>query len=154
MISAILTGVVVGVLAWLAANWIGKPIVEARDKRVKALHAAEQNSFVGSSAGDARIATARAALSDAASGLRSISRSHWPVRLYFRTAHIDPEAAANALIGLHNMTGEAGYDDETRQLLRDAVYVLLGAHQHLSRKRIDQIREQLDRERRLADAKF
>ena len=26
-----------GVLAWLATNWVGKPIVDARDKRLKAL---------------------------------------------------------------------------------------------------------------------
>jgi hypothetical protein len=37
-----------GVLAWLATkyNWVGKPIVDARDKRLTALQAAEQNRIV------------------------------------------------------------------------------------------------------------
>jgi hypothetical protein len=51
---------------------LGKPIVDARDKRLKALQAAEQN----------RIVAARTALNDAASALRSISRGQWPVWPY------------------------------------------------------------------------
>jgi ribosomal protein S12 methylthiotransferase accessory factor YcaO len=70
-----------GVLAWLATNWVGKPIVNGRDKRLKALQAAEQNAFVGSGASDERRRAAKAALNEAASALRSISRGQWPVRL-------------------------------------------------------------------------
>jgi hypothetical protein len=32
-------------------NWVGKPIVDVRDKRLKALQAAEQNAYVGRGAG-------------------------------------------------------------------------------------------------------
>src|SRR5215831_12626055 len=45
-----------------------------RDKRLKALHAAEQNTHVGYGASDQRVREARAALNGAASSLRSISR--------------------------------------------------------------------------------
>jgi hypothetical protein len=155
VISTILTAAIVGVLAWFATNWIGKPIVEARTMRIKALHAAEQNAWVGGAAGDERIRAARAALNDAASGLRSISRGHsWPLRLYCRLFRIDLETAAGALITLHNMIGDYGYTKERRQFVLDAIYVFLGAHRHLSRDRIVEIRKQVERDKRLNEAKF
>jgi hypothetical protein len=129
IIYSILSAAVAGVLAWLATNWIGEPISAARNKRIKALQAAEQNSHIGGAAGAERIAAAKAALNDAASALRSISRGHqWPVRLYCRFVRYDLEAAASGLIRLHNMTGDHGYDDKARQLALDAIYVFLGAH--------------------------
>ena len=70
----VIFSVVGGVLAWLATNWVGKPIVDAQDKRLKALQAAEQNTYVGGTASDERRVAARAALNEAASALRSISR--------------------------------------------------------------------------------
>jgi hypothetical protein len=47
VLTVILSGAA-GVLAWLATkyNWVGKPIVDARDKRLTALQAAEQNRIV------------------------------------------------------------------------------------------------------------
>src|SRR5215468_5449930 len=111
---SILLGAIGAVLVWFITNWVGKPIVDVRDKRIKALQAAEQNAYVGASAGNKRITEASAALSEAASGLRSISRGHgWPVRLYCRFAGYDLEEAASWLITLHNWTGEFGYDDKT-----------------------------------------
>ena len=133
-----------GVLAWLATNWVGKPIVDARDKRLKALQAAEQNTFVGGGASDERRGAARAALNEAASALRSISRGQWQVRLYCWIARYDLEAAAAALIHLHNITGHEYFNNEARSLVRDAVYVFLHAHQHLSRKRVDEIKRQME----------
>jgi hypothetical protein len=44
---SILWAVIGGVLVWFITNWVGKPIVDIRDKRIKALHAAEQNAHVG-----------------------------------------------------------------------------------------------------------
>src|SRR5262249_33062677 len=103
----ILLGAIVAVLAWFITNWVGKPIIDVRDKRLKALQAAEQHAFVGFVAGNEREAGARAALNEAASGLQSISRGHgWPVRLYCRLARYDLEAAANWLITMHNMAGK------------------------------------------------
>jgi len=156
MVDNIISLAIGAVLGWLATNWIGKPISDARDKRIKALQAVEQNSFVGGAARDERIREARAALNEAASSLRSISRGHgWPVRLYCRFARYDQEAAANCLITLHNMTGQYGYDDKERQLQVDAIYVFLRAHkQHLSRERVDEIKSQVEREKRLSEAKF
>jgi hypothetical protein len=85
VLTSILSGAIAGVLAWLATNWIGKPIADVRDKCLKALQAAEQNAYVDGSARSERVEPARAALNDAASALRSISRGHaWPVRLYCR----------------------------------------------------------------------
>ena len=136
---SILVGTIGAVLAWFIANWVGKPIIDVRDKRIKALQAAEQNAFVGYGVINERVAAARAALNEAASGLRSISRGHgWPVRLYCRFAQYDLEAAANWLINLHNMAGEM-YEDKRRQIALDAIYIFLRAHQHLSRERVDEI---------------
>jgi len=96
---SILLGAIGAVLAWFITNWVGKPIVDVRDKRIKALQAAEQNAYVGYAATGERVKAAKAALSEAASSLRSISRGHgWPVRLYCRFARYDLEAAANSLI--------------------------------------------------------
>ena len=43
----------------LAHNWIGKPISDVRDKRLKALQAAEQNAHVDGHASDDRVTEAR-----------------------------------------------------------------------------------------------
>jgi len=143
------------VLVWFITNWVGKPIVDVRDKRIKALQAAEQNAHIGFPASKERITEARAALGEAASGLRSISRGHgWPVRLYCRFARYDLEEAASWLITLHNWTGEIGYDDKTRQIALDAIYVSLRAHQHLSRERIDEIKMRIGLEERLSKEKL
>ena len=142
-------------LAWFITNWVGKPIIDVRDKRLKALQAAEQHAFVGFVAGNEREAGARAALNEAASGLQSISRGHgWPVRLYCRPARYDLEAAANWLITMHNMAGKIGYDDKRRQIVLDAIYIFLRAHQHLSRERIDEIRMRIGLEKRLSEEKL
>lgn len=155
-LSSVFTGtIVVGLLAWFTANWIGKPVSEARAIRIKALYAVEQNAPVGAAAGDQRITAARVALNDAASGLRSISRGYsWPVRLYCLVFGIDLEMAASALITLHNMTGNPGYNNDQRLLVVDAIYVFLKADRHLSKARIAEIKEQVERDKRLSEAKF
>jgi hypothetical protein len=144
-----------GVLVWFITYWIGKPIVDVRDKRIKALHAAEQNAHVGYAATDERIVAARTALNEAASALRAVSRGHgWPVRVYCWLARYDLEAAAYALISLHNKTGHPHYDDKTRQLVLDGIYLFLRAHKHLSLKRINEINEQIERDKRLHEAEL
>jgi hypothetical protein len=154
MVDNIILLAIGAVLGWLATNWIGKPISDARDKRIKALQAVEQNSYVGGAASDERVVAARASLNEAASALRSISRGHsWLVRLYCRLTGYDLEAAANCLIKLHNMTGSYGYDDEGRQLIIDAIYVFLHADQHLGPERVNEIKSQVDREKRLSKVK-
>jgi len=152
---SVLLGAIGGVLVWIITNWVGKPIVDVRDKRIKALQAAVQNAHVGYTASDKRIVDARAALSEAASSLRSISRGHgWPVRLYCRFARYDLEAAANCLIALHNWTGSP-QDDEPRQIALDAIHMFLRAHQqHLSRERIDEIKMRIGLENRLSKEKL
>jgi hypothetical protein len=142
VLTVILAGAA-GVLAWFAANWVGKPIADARDKCLKALKVAEQNAHVGYLASAERIVEARAALNDAVSDLRSISRGQsWPVRLYCWFVGYDLETAARALIGLHRMIGH--YDDEGRQFFDDAVHVFLRAHPHLKRERVDEIKRQAE----------
>lgn len=153
--SSVFTGAIGGLVAWFTANWIGKPIVEARAMRIKVLYAVEQNGWVGGTAGDQRITAARTALNDAASGLRSITRGHsWPVRLYCLFFGIDLEMAASALITLHNITGDPGYNNERHQSVVDAIYVFLRADRHLSKERIAGIKEQVERDKRLSDAKL
>ena len=91
----------------LAHNWIGKPISDVRDKRLKALQAAEQNAHVDGHASDDRVTEARAALNEAASGLQR--RHGWPVRVYCWFFGYDLEAAASCLITLHSTTGNYRY---------------------------------------------
>ena len=43
----ILVGAIGAVLVWFITNWVGKPIVDVREKRIKALQVAEQNAHVG-----------------------------------------------------------------------------------------------------------
>jgi len=144
------------VVVWVITNWVGKPIVDVREKRIKALQAAEQNAHVGYGALNERTREARAALNEAASSLRSISRGHgWPVQLYCRFARYDMEAAANQLIRLHNMTGEFVGDDKARQIALDAIYIFLRAHHpRLSKERIDEIRMRIEVEERLSKEKL
>jgi hypothetical protein len=153
---SILWALIGGVLVWFITNWIGKPIVDVGDKRIKALQAAEQNAHVGYGASDKRIIEARAALNEAASSLRSISRGYgWPVQLYCRLARYDLEGAAYWLIDLHNRTGKLSYDDEAqRQLALDAIYILLRANQRLSRERIDDIKMRIGFEKELREEKL
>jgi hypothetical protein len=128
-----------------------QPIIDIRDRRIKALHAAEENAHVGYGASNQRIKEARAALNEAASGLRSISRGYgWPVRLYCWLARYDLEAAANWLIALHNWAGSY----ERRQIAVDAIYMLLRAHHHLSRERIDEVKMRTGLEERLSEEKL
>ena len=118
VLSTVFAAAIGALLAWFGANWIGKPIVEARAMRIKAPRVAEHDAWVTGGASDDRIRAARAALNDAASGLRSISRGHsWPVRLYCRFSGIDLELAARVLIQLHNIAGDFGYDTDMRQRL-------------------------------------
>jgi hypothetical protein len=110
-------------------------------------------AHVGYGASDERTKEARAALNEAASALRSISRGNgWPVRLYCWCARYDLEAVVRWLIALHNMTGQFGLrsDDEARQIALDAIYIFLRAHHHLSRERIDEIKMRIGLEERLS----
>jgi hypothetical protein len=125
----------------LAHNWIGKPISDVRDKRLKALQAAEQNAHVDGHASDDRVTEARAALNEAASGLQR--RHGWPVRVYCWFFGYDLEAAASCLITLHSTTGNYRYGDEARQLFVDAIYMFLRADKHLSPERIDEIKRRM-----------
>src|ERR1700756_3513978 len=107
-------------LTWVTFIFIGKPIQDAATKRIEALDAAEQNWMAGARADQGRIEAARAALRDAGSKLRSVSRGHpWSVGLYCRLFGYDFEMAELALINLHNIVGRPGHDHEERQLVRD-----------------------------------
>jgi len=145
VVVSLVSAVIAGVLGWLARGWIGGPISDARDKRIRALRAADENAHVGYTSASERVAEARAALRDAISALRSTSRAQpWSVRLYCQLCRYDLEMAAGWLTALHNMTGEPSYPLEEgkkrRQFALDAVHVCLGAHGHLSRERVDEIR--------------
>jgi hypothetical protein len=152
---SVLSGAIGAVPVWFITNWVGKPIVDVRDRRIKAIQAAEQNAHVGLSASKERTKEARAALNEAASSLRSISRGYgWPVRLYCRLARYDLEGAADWLIDLHNRTGELGWDDKAPQIALDAIYILLRAHRRLDRERIDYIKMRIGLEKRLSGQKL
>ena len=151
----ILLGSIGGVLVWFITNWVGKPIIDVRDKRIKVLQAADQNAYVYFTASSERITEARAALSEAASSLRSISRGHgWPVRLYRRLARYDLKGAASWLITLHNWAGLNGVYEEPRQVAVDAIHIFLRAHHHLSRERVYEVKMRIGLEKRLSEEKL
>jgi hypothetical protein len=150
VLVAVISAVIAGVLGWLARGWIGGPISDARDKRIRALRAADENAYVGYTAANERIAEARAALRDTISALRSTSRGQpWSVRAYCRLCGYDLEAAAGWLTTLHNMAGKSSYvpieeDNKNRRFVLDAVHVCLGAYWHLSRERVGEIRRHME----------
>jgi hypothetical protein len=135
------TASLVTLLSWAGYNILGKPLLDARDNRNAALLAGERDGLVGYAAPQDRIASARAALSAAASPLRSTYRGQAVVRWYCRLLGYDFEKAALILFNLHNMTGDLRFSHERRQDVIDALYVYLRADKHLSAERIRAIKQ-------------
>jgi hypothetical protein len=135
-------GAIAATLVWYAHNWIARPTLQARDRRLQALDAVENNGLAGGTAPQHRIREARDALNAAASGLRAIARGHhWPTRIFCFAYRCDLELATSAIVNLHNMTGNIYASNDARHLNIDAAYYYLGAGRHLSPARIKEIKD-------------
>jgi hypothetical protein len=132
-------------LAWIAYNWMGKPILDVRPARIEALKAAELYGFVGYGYGEDEINTARNALSNAAMSLRALSRGQpWTAKLYCNLLHYDLELSSSVLMGLVGLTGaNLSHDNTSRRDGSDAIHVLLNAGQHMTTERIKVIGEKV-----------
>lgn len=147
IIVGAITGISGSLLAWLAFNWIGKPVLDVRSKRLETLQVIELHGYTGYGSSEANVNASKAALSDIAMYLRSFARAQpWTARLYCRVLHYDMEFAASAIIGLADLVGEnlpAG--STTRRDNVDAVYMALNAHQHMTPERIQTIKDRIFR---------
>lgn len=142
--AALLYGMLSGALGWFGANFVGKPVIELREKRQAALHAADRYGHVGWGASEETIVAARRALSDAASALRAVSRTgNLTLDLYCKSLQMDLELAAKAIDGLGTMIG-GPHDNVARQRQLDAIHFCLHAYRHLSAKRLQEIQDMLD----------
>lgn len=132
-------------LAWLAYNWAGKPILDVRSARLDALKAADLYGFTGYGHGDEETNKAKAALNEAATILRSLSRGQpWTAKVYCRVLGYDLEFAGSVLIGLAGLVGALlRIENPSRRDGVDAVHVLLGASKHLSAERVSEIKQKL-----------
>jgi hypothetical protein len=132
-------------LAWIAYNWMGKPILDVRFARIDALKAAELYGFVGYGYEENEINAARSALSNAAMSLRALNRGQpWIAKLYCKYLHYDLELASSVLMGLVGLTGaNLSHDNTSRRDGSDAIHVLLNASQHMTTERIKVIREKI-----------
>ena len=134
--SSILTFIVpcfVAIVAWIAVNFVGAPVLALRKTRQEALGVAGRYWSVSPSASDEARSNAVKALHDAATALVEQGRADPIVRRYCEWLGYDLEMAACSLRGLaEGPRGQYSISDEERRITRDAVFVLLGATRHLS----------------------
>jgi hypothetical protein len=145
VLSQIITlafGATAATFVWYVHNWIARPTLQARDRRLQALDAVENNGLAGGTAPQHRIREAREALNAAASGLRTIARGHGlPTRIFCLAYRCNFELATSAIVNLRNMTGNIYASNDARHFNIDAAYYYLGAGRHLSQARIKEIKD-------------
>ncbi len=148
-----LGGALLGLAAWLAVNFAGKPILAVRDARLEALRVAERYANVSGWASEESAGTARRALADISSRLRSLCRGQgWPVRLYCRLMRYNLEEATLAINGLQHMAGEHA-PEQTRKNNLNLVYCSLNAYRHLSDNELLILKAALDEDSNKAPEK-
>lgn len=148
MISTVVTSLLVGLVAvasWVAANFIGKPIVALQEKRLEALKVAERYAHLGIGASGETRQRALTSLFDVANGIRAYAREGaLATRLWCRIRKYDLECAAQALFGLAEIVrGEFRFPEEVRQNNLNAVFLSLGAGRHLSPNEVAQTRAEI-----------
>jgi hypothetical protein len=132
----------VAVFAWLALNFLGRPVLAVREKRLEAIQVADRYSNVSFTSSDELRATAVRSLYDVACALRTYSReASIATRLWCRLMKYDLDLAARCLLGLaEGARGEYRVSEEQRKNTLNALYVSLGAMSHLTRAEIDAVR--------------
>jgi hypothetical protein len=150
MIASSAVASAVAVAAWFAVNFLGKPILAIREKRLEALQFGERYSHVSSRSSDELRDTALKSLHDVGNALLAYSRERSiATRLWCWIFRYDLELAARCLFGLaEGARGEYSIPGEQRKNTLNALYVSLGATWHLSRQEIETMNRELAAVRR------
>ena len=132
--TAVIVSPILAIAAWFAVNFLGKPILALREKRLEALQIAERYSHVSISSSDALRAAALKSLNDVANALRGISREQAAsTRMWCWLFGYDLEFASRCLFGLaEGPRGEYSISPVSGKVTLDALFVSLGAMSHLS----------------------
>jgi hypothetical protein len=132
LLTTTILSAIAGVLAWVALNFAGAPVLALRKARQEALGIADRRWAISPSASDEARSVAIKALNDAAAALVELRRADAiAVRRYCDWLGYDLELAAGCLRGLAKGV-RGGYSDEKRKRTRDALFVSLGAARGLS----------------------
>jgi hypothetical protein len=148
MIESALVTALVAAFAWVVLNFLGRPVLAVREKRLEAIQVAERYSNVGIFSSDGLRDTALKSLHDVGTALRAYSReASIATRLYCRLMKYDLNFAARCLFGIaEGARGEFQLSEEQRKNTLNALYISLGATSHLTQAEIDTVR------RAIADA--
>jgi len=134
----------VGVLGWFGAHVIGKRFLEIREKRLEALRAVAMYGFVGTNAGEERVRTANATLSELGAALVAYAHERsWAARICCSLLRYDLLMAGSALSGLASMADDDRYRDETRENNANLVYLSLRAETYVPVEKLDRLKREL-----------
>jgi hypothetical protein len=140
-VSNLILGGFSGLIVWIIANYVGKPILRIEAKRREAIDVAEGRAFLRSD-DDQHVPEAKTSIGNVGATLRSYARtSSSPVLLYCRLLGYDLDGAARAMYRLERMSGEYLIGDDPRTDTLDWLHVCLNAYAHLSPKRVDELRQ-------------
>ena len=147
VLTTIALPIALGIGAWFAVNFAGKPILELEETRKLALAAATRYWAISPQAVGETRARALAALYEAASALNGFSRAEaLASRTWCRVFGYDLDFAAGALRGLaEGIRGKTIFPDEQRKLTVDAVHLSLNATRHLSATELAAARDAIER---------
>jgi hypothetical protein len=139
-VSNLILGGLGGLIVWIIANYVGKPILRIEAKRREAIDVAEGIAYLRSD-DDQYVREAITAIGNVGATLRSYARTPFsPVLLYCRLLGYDLDGAARAMYGLARISGEYLIGDDPRKDTLDWLHVCLNAYAHLSTKRVYELR--------------
>ena len=132
--TTIITGLAAGLVAWLALNFFGKPILAIRNARLRAVKVAENYWGVPSNASDNLRYEAMMALHRSANNLMGYDREHsLAKRMLYYFLGWDLWMAARCLRSLADDTsGQVLASEEHKRNLLNALYISLGSTHHLA----------------------
>jgi hypothetical protein len=144
--SNIIFPAILALVAWIILNFWGKPILALRATRFEALRIAQRYSGVTGSSSDKLRDTALSSLNEIGNSLLAYSReSSLATRLYCYMFGYKLESAARCLFGLSEIPrGEFSISSETRKNTLNALYISLGAAQHLTKIEREKIEQMIE----------
>ena len=145
MVTVIASSSAAAIVAWFAANFLGKPILAIREKRFEALQVGERYAHVNHMSSDTLRDTALKSMHEIGNALLAYSREQSiATRLWCWTFRYDLELAARCLFGLaEGPRGEYSISKEQRKNTLNCLFVSLGATRHLSPQEIKTVKEEL-----------
>ncbi len=142
--TTLIVSAVAAVLAWFAVNFLGRPVLAVREKRLEAIQTAEQYFNVSLVSSVELRTTSLKSLNDVGSALRAYSReASIATQLYCHLMKYDLELAADCLFGLAKGALENNISEDQRRNTLNALYVSLGATSHLTQTEIETVRRQI-----------